>query len=269
MTEENNASSWLQDNLRIIISVGIVILLVFAIYSYSKRNSRTDIVVDDSQIEEVAMTNGKSSNEINEIIDEIKDDQANVDSTVSEQVVTTEDADTAADNEQTRLAKEQEMEEARIAQDAAEQKEREVQEQEMKNAQIPQETTDQQAQQESERQKAGDIVREVIESRSTQQVQKKDGIVVVTAVYGDSMTTLARKAAGEYINSNSTGSLTASHKIYIEDYLRKIKNARSIHPGTEMEFTNAEIANAIEQSQKLSQSQLDNLAKYAQNVPGL
>lgn len=293
MTEENNASNWFQDNLRIIISVGIVILLVFAIYSYSKRNSRTDVVVDDSQIEEIAMTAGESSNdEINEIIDEIRDDQ---EKTEEAEVVTNEidaseiteaiaeEAEQAAKEEaerkaqeiaeKARVAAEQRAEQEQAEREAAAaeearlaEEEKMAQEQAEREAAAAEETK----RREEESQKAEDIVREVIESRSTQQqTQQKDGVVVVVAVHGDSMTTLARKAAKDYINRNNAGDLTPSHKIYIEDYLRKKQSSRNINVNTEMEFAEADIAEAIERSRALTDAQLNNLARYAKNVPTL
>ena len=292
MTEENNASNWFQDNLRIIISVGIVILLVFAIYSYSKRNSRTDVIVDDSRIEEVAMTaTSDNNNEINEIIDEIKDDQEKAE---EEPVVETTDTNTVLESadeisEADRLAKEaaeqkaQEIaEKARIAAEERAAKEKAAQEAAVENARLAEEekmaqeqkeretkAADDAKRREEESQKAEDIVREVIESRSTDQIQQKDGVIVVVAIHGDSMTTLARKAAKNYIAKNNVGNLTPSHKIYIEDYLRKKQTPQSVLINSEMTFAETDIAEAIERSQMLTDTQLNNLAGYAQNVSGL
>ncbi len=267
MTEENSMSNWFQDNLRIIISVGIVILLIFAIYSYSKRNSRTEVVVDDSQIEEIAMTAGDgSSDEINEIIDEIKDEdmqEAKVDSievtsteTTDTEVDTSTEAKVALEAEAEQLAKE----EAQKAKIALEQKAAEAA-QAIEEKKLSEESQIQ----EDESQAAKEIVREVIESRSRQ----KEGVIVVVAVPGDSQTTLARKAAASYIVQNNVGGLTPAHKIYIEDYVRKAKQATRIHPGTEMEFSNDLINNAIESSRTLSSAQLSNLDKYVANVSSL
>lgn len=270
MTEENNVSNWFQDNLRIIISVGIVILLVFAIYSYSNRNSRTDVVVDDSQIEEVAMTAGEDSSEINEIIDEIKDEEEApaTEESVEEVVTEVESAETVEAQEhaeqkaheaaqkvaeEQRLALEKKVEEERLAREQAEQEEREAAQKAVEDKK------------EEERRTAKDVVREVIESRS----QQRTGVVATVAVSGDSMTTLARKAAAEYAKRNNVTDLTASHKVYIEDYLRKLQSPRRINPGTEMEFTEAQINEAIERSRALTDAQLKNLEKYAQNISSL
>jgi hypothetical protein len=244
MTEENNVTNWFQDNLRIIISIGIVILLVFAIYSYSQRNSRTDVVVDDSQIEEVAMTEKDGSDEVNEIIDEIKDDQTTETETDIPTAETVEPALTTVPTETEEIIQEEE--------------DRDESQEEMQ-VKVEEETT----------QIAEDIVREVIESRSEQKIQQVDGVLTVVAVHGDSMTTLARKAARNYISNNNVEGLTSAHKIYIEDYLRKMHTSRNIQPGTEMSFAQNDIAKAIEHSRALTEAQLNNLSQYAQNVSNL
>jgi len=246
MTEENSMSDWFQDNLRIIISIGIVILLVFAIYSYSKRNSRTDVVIDDSQIEEVAMTIEDDGNaEINEIIDEIKDEEIEKVTNITSEDALTERKE-AEDAIQKRIKAE---EEKRLA------SEKEIAEKAAKEISAM----------EQEKQSAKDDVKEVIESRSR---QKEDTIVVI-AISGDSKTTLARKAVAEYITKNNVSGLTPAHKIYIEDYIQKATNASVIHSGTELGFSNTLISSTIEKSRALTSNQLSNLDNYAQNVSSL
>lgn len=267
MTEEGNMSQWIQDNLRIIISTGIVILLVFAIYSYSKRNSRIDVVVDDSQIEEVT-ANGDSSNdnEINKIIAEINDeDKTSVPSA----------SDTSAhENEKANTIAAQKAENERIAQERAAQEKREAEQRAAEEARIAMEK--QQAEQKAAAEKkaaedaaakqpARDVVQEIIAS----QTQQKDGVVAVTAIHGDSATTLARKALAEYMTKNNISELTGAHKIYIEDYLRKHNNIARVYPGTEMQFTNTLIDQAIAQSRTLTEAQLAHLDTYARRVKNL
>jgi len=241
MTEENSMSDWFQDNLRIIISIGIVALLVFAIYSYSKRNSRMDVVVDDSQIEEVAMTSTDEGNtEINEIIDEIKDEELDKEDAISENVAT-EQAET---------------------QEAAQQRAEDEAQQVAQEKEMARKAEEEKAVIDQEQQSAKDVVKEVIESRSRQ----KEGVTVVVAVPGDSKTTMARKAAAEYMTANNISGLTPAHKIYIEDYIQKATNASGINSGTELDFSNTLINSAIENSRTLTSNQLGNLDKYAQNV---
>jgi outer membrane biosynthesis protein TonB len=286
MTEENSESNWFQDNLRIIISVGIVILLVFAIYSYSKRNSRTDVVVDDSQIEEVAMTADSENNkEINEILDEIKDEEQ----ATTEEITTEQPQEPTKEEEQAaKVALEQKIADQQHAEQETQEKQQvqeeaektaqeeaqtetektaqeEANQEEIQAEQKTQEETENIEEQEAQKQAAKDAMREVIESHSTQ-TRQKDGVIVVVAIKGDSTTTLARKAAADYINTNNVGGLTPAHRIYIEDYMRKATSAQSIHPGTEIAFSNDLISNAIESSRTLTDAQLQNLDKYAQNV---
>jgi len=273
MTEENSMSNWFQDNLRIIISVGIVILLVFAIYSYSKRNSRTNVIVDDSQIEEVAMTaDDGSSQAINEIIDEIKDEEAQKDSTATEEKVSgkNESAEETKAALEQKIAEEAQKEkvkqEVALALAAKNVEQQEQITQEKREAELAQQKK--QAEQEKrdkieqEKQSAKDTVRKVIESRSGQ----KEGVIVVVAISGDSATTLARKATAEYIRKNNVSGLTPAHKIYMEDYMRKATTTPTIHPGTEIEFSYNLINAAADSAQNLTDAQLQNLNTYAQNV---
>jgi FtsZ-interacting cell division protein ZipA len=275
MTEQNHESNWFQDNLRIIISVAIVILLVFAIYSYSKRNARTDVVVDDTPTEEIAMT-ADSDTEIDEIIDEIKDEE-----------VATEEEKTAVAMEDT--TSEQVAEEVQNQNETEE----EQGQQETKESGTEVETITQEEQieestnttsEESNMPEADENIpenseaaktalREIIESHMHKQQEStvvvKEGSIVITATYGDSMTTMARKATAEYISKNNISGLTPAHKIYIEDYLRKSVTPQHIIPGTTLEFSNTLINSAIENSKTLTDAQLQNLNTYAQYVPGL
>lgn len=244
MTEETPVSNWIQDNLRIIISIGIVILLVFAIYSYSKRNSNSAVVVDDSKIDEIAMTAGEENSEINEIIDEIKDEEK------KETLDTASEAAEMPVSENTAPTEPEKTPEPKTELPKSEEP-----------AQVVTET--EQSDVAKEKQSATEVVREVIAA------QKKDGVVTVTAVSGDSVTTLARKAAAQYIGQNNITNLTPAHKIYIEDYVRRTQSTRTIHPGTSLEFSDATIAEAITKAQGLNSIQLDHLNTYAQHVTGL
>lgn len=259
MTEETNVSNWIQDNLRIIISIGIVVLLVFAIYSYSKRNSHSDVVVDESQIEEIAMTTTDESDEISEIIDEIKDEKQQEAPVVETPSTSSEQADIVIEEP------EQEVEAVLPTQEEEPQTTDEPeQEVVVTEPETPETTSTEQAETKTEEKPAGaDVAREIIAS------QQKDGVVTVTAVSGDSVTTLARKAAAQHIAQANITGLTPAHKIYIEDYLRRMQKTRDIHPGTTLEFSHTDISAAIAQAQTLTAMQLDNLNTYAQRVSGL
>lgn len=243
MTEDNNMSHWIQDNLRIIISIGIVILLVFAIYSYSKRNSHSNVVIDDSQLKDVAIGTEKNS-EVNEIIDEIKDE---------EKQKSTSDTTAMSVGKDTPV---QEENSAAVIPDAQETTKNEI-------AAEQQSTEEPATSQEPEKKSAKDVVQEVIESQS------KDGVITVTAVPGDSVTTLARKAVAQHIAQNNITDLTPAHKIYIEDYLRRIQTTQRIHPETSLSFSNTSINDAIMKARTLNDRQLEHLNTYAQHVTGL
>jgi len=108
---------------------------------------------------------------------------------------------------------------------------------------------------------------EKVSSASTS--QETESSFVETAGKGDGTTHLARRALANYLEKNSDSSLTAEHKIYIEDYLRKQAGKKKVGIGTSVEFSKDNIQKAIEKSKGLSEKQLKNLHKYAVRVPSL
>ena len=169
------AKQWLQDNLRIIISVVIVIAIAGGIYSYSKR---TEAPVIKDQSEQVAQ-------------------------------------------------------EGVIDQNAA------------ANA------------------KGADSK---VKAGTSQETEKS---FVENAGSKEGMTHLARRALANYLEKNPDAALTAEHKIYIEDYLRKNVVSKKVFVGTSVEFSKDQIQNAISKSKTLNERQLTNLHKYAVRVPSL
>jgi hypothetical protein len=120
------------------------------------------------------------------------------------------------------------------------------------------------------------------ESKTSPEVAKKetpspvassketDVSFVETAGKGDGQTHLARRALANYLEKNADSGLTAEHKIYIEDYLRKKSGFKGgVHIGSTVEFSKDKIKEAIEASKKLNDKQLKNLHKYAVRVPSL
>jgi len=174
------AKQWLQDNLRIITSIIIVLVIALGIYSYSKKTQvpGTDLGTQISQ-EEAA---GDTSSAIN-----------------------SEATPGSKTNDQTISVPSQETEQAFIE----------------------------------------------------------------TAAKGDGTTKLARRALANYLEKNSDSTLTAEHKIYIEDFLRKNVPQKKVRVGTSVEFSKNLIQNAIEKSKNLNEKQLKNLHKYAVRVPSL
>lgn len=180
---QSKAKEWLEDNMRIIVSILIVILIAGGIYSYSKRTESPEI--NDSSVA-VSEENSSSVNE-----------DSNVSSTSSE---------TSKETATSSVATSQETESS----------------------------------------------------------------LIETAAKGDGQTKLARRALADFLEKNPDSALTAEHKIYIEDYLRKNSgHTGRVSVGTSIEFSKDLIKDAISKSKNLNDKQLQNLHKYAVRVPSL
>lgn len=138
------------------------------------------------------------------------------------------------------------------------------------------ETADEQETQlidETEKVETGSITKEESKPEQVSSVatsQETEQSFVETAISGDGSTKLARRALANYLEKNTDSSLTAEHKIYIEDYLRKnVGFNGKVRVGTSIEFSKDLIKQAVEQSKTLNERQLDNLHKYAVRVPSL
>jgi hypothetical protein len=99
--------------------------------------------------------------------------------------------------------------------------------------------------------------------------QETEGSFIETAIKGDGTTRLARRALANYLEKNPNSTLTAEHKIYIEDFLRKNVPQKRVFVGTSVEFSKSLIQDAITKSMNLNDKQLQNLHKYAVRVPSL
>lgn len=211
--------NWLQDNIRIILSVLIVLAIAGGIYSYSKRTeapTNEEIAMEEQVQGESSEANTEQPNDEEEAVTIIGDDQ---------------------------------------------QKESENQE----SAQATQEETVVQDQGNETQQQEKQDVR--VDNNQSSVSEETDNAFVQTAVRGDSKTTLARKALANYLEKNNDSSLTAEHKIYIEDYLRKQKtDVSGVAVGQKVEFSKDTIKNAIEKAKTLNDSQLNNLKKYSARV---
>ncbi len=182
----DRTKTWIQDNLRVIVSVFIVLAIALGIYSYSDRS----MPIDESTLAE--------------------DTASSVDTTEEENTVTGNEE--VAAQPDTKPAKESVV--------------------------TPAET-----------------------SRETETAFAE------TAAQGEGMTHLARKATAHYLEKNTDSSLTAEHKIYIEDYLRKaVANKGGVKVGTSVEFSKELIGQAIAKSKTLSEGQLKNLEQYSSRV---
>jgi len=179
------AKAWIQENLRVIVSVFIVAAIALGIYSYSDRSVPTD----EAMIAEEMISS-----------ESVEEDSM---------VASTEETETTATQTETK-----------------------------QDTMVPSP-----------------------ESRETEMAFTE------TAARGEGMTHLARKAAANYLEKNADSSLTAEHKVYIEDYLRKKVGQKSgVKVGTSVEFSKDLIRDAIAQSKTLNERQLKNLEKYSSRV---
>ena len=107
---------------------------------------------------------------------------------------------------------------------------------------------------------------ENVQAAQPQTSQETETSFVETAAKGEGSTNLARRALANYLEKNPDSSLTAEHKIYIEDLLRRqVKDGR-MKIGDKREFSKDMIAKAIEKSKSLNDKQLKNLQKYSHRV---
>ena len=190
-------NEWFAENMRMIVSVVIVVVIAAGIYSYSKRAQAPDMK------KTAASTEQNSEGKISVI---------------------------GGDNQT-----------ANSDQQAA-----------------PESTSDQKTQ-----------PSENVQSAQPQTSQETETSFVETAAKGDGSTTLARRAVANYLEKNPDSSLTAEHKIYIEDLLRRqVKDGR-MKIGDKREFSKDMIAKAIEKSKSLNDKQLKNLQKYSHRVSAL
>lgn len=209
--------NWLQDNIRIILSVLIVLAIAGGIYSYSKRAERSgedEFAMQPQQEEQTSQ-------------DQQSDDTVTI---IGE-----------------------------------EEKAAEPGSQEQPKAETP---PTQESPQPQQQEKKEDV--KINGDGQTTTSQETDEAFVETAVRGDSKTTLARKALRDYLEKNNDSSLTAEHKIYIEDYLQKrLQHSKSVQVGEQISFSKTMIKDAIEKSKSLNENQLKNLQKYSSRVSNI
>ncbi len=183
----NQAKAWIQENLRIIVSVFIVAAIALGIYSYSQR---TQIIADDGANTLLETKGGEES---------------------------TTQPETGQPDKQVPKAMKAETQTNVII-----------------TAELSRET---------------------------------ETSFVETAERGNGATHLARRALAHYLEKNADSSLTAEHKVYIEDYLRKNVSFRgTVTTSTSIEFSKDLIRQGIEKSKTLNDRQLQNLKKYSARV---
>ena len=186
-----NMKVWLQENLRMLVSIVIVVVIALGIYAYSKR-TQAPVSTDQGQ-GSINVVGGDNSQQTG--------------------------------NEEAQPATEEQAQPSTAA-----------------TSETPNAAASQQA---------------VGASKET------DTSFVETATKGDGSTKLARRALANYLEKNPDTSLTAEHKIYIEDLLRRQVNDGHLKVGDTREFSKDAIANAIQKSKSLS----DVNSKIFRNTP--
>lgn len=224
-----NAKEWFQDNLRVILSVIIVVLIAVGIYNYSSKpaeedQSRIDSLIGES---EVALEEEQAPTE--EINVKEKDSEG------SEVVV---------------------KEEGKEGEVKVDEKKAEEPKTEEKKAEKPAETP-----------KTAEATKPAAKVET--KVEKNIEGFHVTATKGDGLTHLARKAVQEYLAQNPDASITKEHKIYLEDYLRKNVASGKIKEGDVRVFPEQLVSDALTKAKSLTPAQLENLKRYSVRVSNL
>jgi hypothetical protein len=190
--EESSTGAWIQENLRIIVSVFIVAAIALGIYSYSQR---AEIASENEDIAQLLDTKGE------------EDSATGEDGTVTAGEEASDDKMMAANDKKDSV-----------------------------------------------------IITEELS-------QETESAFIEKAARGDGTTHLARRALAHYLEKNTDSSLSAEHKVYIEDYLRKHAVEKGwVNPGTSVEFSKASIKEAIESSKTLNQYQLNHLKQFSSKV---
>ncbi len=195
--------NWIHDNVRIVLSIVIVLAIALGVYSYSKRGAEE---TEENLAEE-------TSEEVN--IEEIIEGKTDEEEADSEEITEIE----------------------------------EFTEEEVATEEVATETTPQQE--------------ETI-------ISQDGGSYEVTAAKGDSLTTLARSAIKQYLDNHNDPSITAEHKVYMEDYLaKKMGYSSQLNIGEKKTFSENDIELALKDAKTLTSNQLENLKVFSQQVPGL
>ena len=95
--------------------------------------------------------------------------------------------------------------------------------------------------------------------------KKTAGDISETAIQGDGVTHLARRALKDYLSDNPQKGtdLTNEHKVYIEDYLKDKTGSQPLEVGDQVSFSKDLIQEAIDASLSLTENQLKSLEKYS------
>ncbi|QQS60934.1 MAG: hypothetical protein IPN70_03520 [Candidatus Moraniibacteriota bacterium] len=213
----SKTKAWFEENLRLIVSVFIVLAIAGGINSYSKRGQENKIAINEPTQEQILLE------------EDAFDEEEITESESLTEEPSTEKAETP--KEEVSSAQTETSQEIVAVEEVKEQKE------EVKIPEQPKQETPS---------------------------QETSGGFLITAQRGDGLTHMARKATADYLTQNPDASLTAEHKIYIEDYVRKaVGHKGKVAVGTQVNFSKDLIRQAIEASKGLTDMQIKNLHKYS------
>jgi outer membrane biosynthesis protein TonB len=235
--------NWLQDNIRIILSVLIVATIAAGIYSYSKRTVvPVDQAGNDAEINLAETNKNDDGNKDNNAVVVVGEDK-------------NENKTEKIDNNSKELSVKEEEQSTDVNKDK---KEEEVVAPKEEKVEAPKEEEKQVVEKKKE------------EKQPVASGEETETSFVEVANSGDGLTTLARQATKQYLEKNPVDGLTKEHKIYIEDYLRRhINHSTIVRSGEQVSFSKDLIKDAIGASKNLNEQQLKNLQKYSARVSGL
>ena len=236
----SKTKAWFEENLRLIVSIFIVLAIAGGINSYSKRGQENQIAINEPAQEQILLEEDALNEEEEEEITESESlpqesltETTETQSSVETETETPAEEVSSAQTETSQETKSQEVDKEEVQQQREETKEPEQNKQETSS-------------------------------------QETAGGILVTAQKGNGLTHMARKATADYLSQNPDSSLTAAHKIYIEDYVQKASGHKGkVLVGTQVNFSKDLIRQAIEASKGLTDTQLKHLQKYAVTVPSL
>jgi outer membrane biosynthesis protein TonB len=240
-SEEGTFGTWVQENMRMLISIVIVVAIAAGIYAYSKRSQVPMQTAEDQAVEQ-----GEGQISIlgeNETSDDqnAAPEEGMVAGDANEQAATEAITPPAVQPEQAPA------EQANVAPQTA----------------PAQEQPAVQPAPEEQKQPAEQQAKPATPATTSQETGEA---FIETAGAGDSTTVLARRALTNYLEKNPDSSINNEHRVYIEDYLRRQVPNHLIFVGETRTFQKGQIVDAIQKAKGLNEAQMKNLQKYAARV---
>ncbi len=244
MTEQNGGFFvWLQDNARIILSIALVLFLLFAVYNYSQdrvdKVSKTDNKpkTEQKQDKKKSEDTSKETKKVDKPSDKEKDTKKEND---SKDVKVAKNDDS---KKKTEDANKISLSESKDTIGAKTEKPKEEKSEDSKKAEKKQEITG-----------------------KGPNVMYNDDNIAVSAMRGDGLTHLARRATAEYLSHNNITDLDDGQKIYVEDYVRRSIARKRVKPGMTFVFKLSAFQTGIEKAKALSDNQKKHLSFYAKKA---